>query len=108
MYFVAAPVCVAKQTGIGATLSRCRFLTKGCRWQIFVAILLTGIFSRASGNTIFRRGGAPSISNGLPTIVGIFAASVGIWVVYGAFSAVFAAVFYDRLRSTVHMAKIFD
>jgi hypothetical protein len=46
--------------------------------------------------------------NGLPTIVGIFAASVGIWVVYGAFSAVFAAVFYDRPRSTVHMAKIFD
>jgi uncharacterized membrane protein len=43
MYFVAAPVCIAEQAGVGATLSRCRFLTKGYRWQIFVAILLVGI-----------------------------------------------------------------
>src|SRR5262249_15269663 len=35
MYFVAAPVCIVERAGVGASLSRSRFLTKGHRWQIF-------------------------------------------------------------------------
>jgi hypothetical protein len=52
MYFVAAPVCIAEPVGVGAALSCCRFLTKGRRWQIFVAILVVGILDFAIGITL--------------------------------------------------------
>jgi hypothetical protein len=43
LYFVAAPACIAEQAGVGASLSRSRFLTKGHRLQIFGAAALIWI-----------------------------------------------------------------
>jgi hypothetical protein len=104
MYFVAAPVFIAEQLGIGAALSRCRFLTEGRRWQIFIAILLAGIVSRAVDTIILG-------AIGVASMLTISIVNVSIWIVFGAFSAVFAAVFYDRLRSIkdgAPNAKVFD
>jgi hypothetical protein len=101
-YFLAAPVCIAEEAGVGPALSRCLFLTRERRWQIFVAILLIGIVSLASTVIVVL-----SISNPAESIIVAFS----IWIVLGAFSAVMAAVFYDRLRlikDGVHIAKVFD
>ena len=109
MYFMAAPVCVAEQAGVGAAMSRCRFLTKGHRWQIFGTILLVSILDFAISII-----GAFVATHPAPTdqLLGVFNAAInGIWFVLGAFNAVMAAVFYDRLRLAkdgVHIAKIFD
>jgi len=109
MYFMAAPVCVAEQAGVGAAMSRCRFLTKGHCWQIFGTILLVSILDFAISII-----GAFVATHLAPTdqILGVFNAAInGIWFVLGAFNAVLAAVFYDRLRLAkdgVHIAKIFD
>jgi hypothetical protein len=107
MYFVMAPVCIAKQLGIGAALSRCRFLTKGRRRQIFVATLLAGIVSLTFNNISL---GVAFVSRGREANIAIYTAIFSIWIVFGAFSAVTAAVFYDRLRLAkdgTHLAKVF-
>jgi hypothetical protein len=104
MYFVAAPVFITEHLGIGAALSRCRFLTEGRRWQIFIAILLACTVSRAADNIILG-------VVGIASMLRISTANVSIWIVFGAFTAVFVAVFYDRLRSIndgVQIAKILD
>jgi hypothetical protein len=103
MYFVAAPVCIGEQAGVGATLSRCRFLTKGHRWQIFLAILLVGSVGSAFNNI-----GIGLIFAGS---WGAYAAILSVWIVFGAYTAVVAAVFYHSLRlakDDVHIAKVFD
>ena len=109
MYFVAAPVCIDEQIGLGTAVSRCRFLTKGHRWQIFGAFLLVSILEFATTNIGAFIAAALSPTGQLRGATStIF---YGIWSVLGAFSAVMAAVFYERLRSTkdgVHLSKIFD
>jgi hypothetical protein len=40
IFFAAIPVCVAEQPGIGKSLWRSGYLTKGYRWQIFATYLL--------------------------------------------------------------------
>jgi len=95
MYFMVAPVCVAEQAGVGAAMSRCRFLTKGHRWQIFGTILLVSILDFAISII-----GAFVATHLAPTdqLLGVINAAInGIWFVLGAFNAVMAAVFYDRL-----------
>jgi len=103
MYFVMAPVCIAEQASIGAALSRWRFLTKGHRWQIFGTILLAGSLDVAIfGGWV---SGWLTINEGQ-----------GVLVVLGAFNAVLAAVFYDRLHpirqhsfeDDTRIAKVFD
>ena len=110
MFFMVAPVCIAERVGVGAALSRCRFLTKGHRWQILVTVLLLGTIGRAIevawGAAVGGAWGAAV--GGQRAIVAFY----GIWVVFGAFNAVMAAVFYDRLRlakdGAHYFAKIFD
>jgi hypothetical protein len=105
MYFVAAPVCIAEQVGVGAILSRCRFLTKGHRWQIFgtillvaIAILLVGIVSRAINDIIWGAGDGAGVPGGWTAIIANFIGNYSTSVVIEAFYAVLAAVFYYKLR----------
>src|SRR5262249_38320415 len=101
MFFMVAPVCIAERVGVGAALSRCRFLTRGHRWQILVTILLLGTISRAIDFAWGATVGGP----------GAIVTFYGIWVVFGAFNAVMAAVFYDRLRLAedgAHIVELFD
>ncbi|MBO0756317.1 MAG: hypothetical protein J2P54_10685 [Bradyrhizobiaceae bacterium] len=112
MFFVVAPVCIAEKVGLGSVLSRCRFLTKGHRWQISVAILLVGILEFAIC-TIWAAGAEPLTPTGQGWAAYIMRYTVGdgIWFVLGAYNAVLAAVLYDKLRLAkdgVHLAEIFD
>lgn len=113
MFFEVAPICIAEQVGISAALSRYLFLTKGYRWQIFIAILLVG-FADLAMSIIWAAGSAPLTpagGEGWAVFIMRYALSDGISFVLGAFNAVMAAVFYDRLRLAedgVHIAKIFD
>jgi hypothetical protein len=105
MYFMLAPVCIAEQVGVAAALSRILFLTKEYRWKIFGATLLVVFVELVIGTII----GVAGIVD-LPIALN-FAAIGGMLGVLGAFDAVLAAVFYDRLHSIkegAHMAKIFD
>jgi hypothetical protein len=105
MYFVAAPVCIAEREGVGASLRRSRFLTKGHRWQIFGALFLVLIISLIAGGAVAGAIGAASIVGA--TTVTIFQGAVN--AVLGAFYAVMTAVFYYHLRVAkegVDLAKI--
>jgi hypothetical protein len=102
MYFVAAPVCIAERAGVGASLRRSRFLTKGHRWQIFAVYILVLILAFIVIGAVF----------GVRSIIGPSAATIfqdAVNVVFGAFIAVMSAVFYYHLRVAkegVDLAKI--
>jgi hypothetical protein len=115
MYFVAAPVCIAEREGVGGSLRRSRFLTKGHRWKIFGAFLLilvpglivVGVIAAGVFGAGFSidPGGAPMLQNvGAATV-----AQDAVAAVFGAFYAVLVAVFYYHLRVAkegVDLAKI--
>jgi hypothetical protein len=115
MYFVAAPVCIAERAGVGASLRRSRFLTKGHRWQIFGAYLLilvlgliaAGVIAAGVAGAILMIGPgewAVLRNAGVPTIL-----QNAVGALFGAFIAVLAAVFYYQLRVAkegIDLAKI--
>ena len=102
MYFVAMPVCMAERAGVGASLKRSRFLTKGHRWQIFGAYILVVILALIIVGAFV----------GARSIIGASGATIfqdAVNAVFGAFIAVLAAVFYYQLRVAkegVDLAKI--
>jgi hypothetical protein len=101
MYFVAAPVCIAERAGIGASLRRSRFLTKGHRWQIFGAFLLILILGLIAAGVIFE---AISMFGSIARIV-----QNAVQAIFATFNAVLAGVFYYQLRVAkegVDLAKI--
>jgi hypothetical protein len=103
MYFVAAQVCIAERQGIGGSLRRSRFLTKGHRWQIFGAYILVTLVGSLIGVAVTFR--AVSILG--PSGATIFQDAMS--TVFGAFYAVMAAVFYYHLRVAkegIDLAKI--
>jgi hypothetical protein len=96
MLYVAAPVCIAERAGVGDSLSRSRFLTRGHRWQIFGAVILMAIVEVVVGGVIT---GVLSLSGAVAAAS--FAAQVVSLVLqtfFVAFNAVVAAVFYYQLR----------
>lgn len=104
MYFVVTPICIAENASVGAALSRCRFLTRGTAGKSFVAILLVGVLDLAISSIWF----ADVVCNA-PEGTGW--RNNGIVAALGAFNAVLAALFFDRLRLAkdgVHLAKVFD
>lgn len=108
MLYVAAPVCLAEQAGVGASLSRSRFLTKGHRWQIFGAVLLIGIVEAVASGAItgvLSLGGAAATATS-PVLQVV---SLILQTFFVAFNAVVAAVFYYQLRVAkegIDLAKI--
>jgi hypothetical protein len=97
LYYVAAPACIAEQVGIGASLSRSRFLTEGHRLQIFGAAALIWIVwlivNLAIGSAVIARIG--------PFPMRLHALQIVSYVVpafFGAFKAVLVGVFYYQLR----------
>jgi hypothetical protein len=115
MYFVAAPVCIVEREGVGGSLRRSRFLTKGHRWKIFGALLLIIVLGLivfgmiaatvASSGLMTGPGGATMLQNaGAVTIV-----QNAVAAIFGAFIAVLVAVFYYHLRVAkegVDLAKV--
>jgi hypothetical protein len=102
MYFVVAPVCVAEKAGVGASLSRSRYLTKGCRWQIFGAFILIAILGGMSS-------GIAAVATSAVGGIGAMIVGYGVQAIFGAFGAVLAAVLYYQLRVAkegIDLAKI--
>ena len=48
-FYVAVPVCVIEQAGVGASLRRSRDLTRGSRWAIFGLLLLVSLLAALVG-----------------------------------------------------------
>jgi uncharacterized membrane protein len=97
LYYVAAPACIAEQAGVGASLSRSRFLTKGHRLQIFGAAALIWIVwvivSLAITSAVIALSGQVTTALRAIQIV-----SFGVQALLGAFNAVLVGVFYYQLR----------
>ena len=105
MYFVAAPICIVEREGVGGSLRRSRFLTKGHRWKIFGALLLI----IALGLIVFVVIAGAVVSSGLMTGPGATMLQNAVAAVFGAFYAVLVAVFYYHLRVAkegVDLAKV--
>jgi hypothetical protein len=91
MFLVSSHACVVERTGVFASLSRSRFLTKGHRWQVFGLFLLmtiVAIISSLIARTIFASTG-PS---------GSLIASQLFAAIVGAFNGVLLSVLYFQLR----------
>ena len=113
LYYVAAPACVAEQAGVGASLSRSRYLTKGHRLQIFGAAALIFIVNVA----ITSATASAVIALGAQATTALRAVQIASFVaqaVFGAFNAVLVGVFYYQLRVTKDgvdidkIASVFD
>jgi hypothetical protein len=94
MYYVAAPVCIAEQVGVRASLSRSRFLTKGHRLQILGAITLIVVVDAIADSAIAVVFGLNGEGTWPPALIVSFV----LEAFSAAFSAVVAAVFYYELR----------
>jgi hypothetical protein len=112
IWFAAAPVCMAEQVGIRASLSRGRFLTKGYRWQIFgafVLIVIVDVFISVMARMVVTQIGTDAglIGGDVERLV----ASYIVQTAFLAFVAVVAAVFYQQLRVAKggsDVASVFD
>jgi hypothetical protein len=108
MYAVAIPVCVVERVGVGASMGRSTFLTKGNRWRIFGIFALVMIAGGLIGVVL----GALAAFVGGVTLAGI----VGYLVesAAGAFGAVISGVLYHELRAAKEgvdidrIAAVFD
>jgi len=113
IFFLAVPVCVAEQAGIGTSLWRSRFLTKGHRWQIFGTIFLIralyiAVNAEANVAALSMRGYTGRL---IADYVMEIAVSWIVEAIFIAFLSVVAAVFYYELRVAkegVGAAKIAD
>jgi hypothetical protein len=91
MLYVSVPACVAERTGVFASMSRSRFLTKGYRWQVFGTILLIAIVALGLVVTV-----GLALSTIGPAALQISQLAAG--AVIGAFGGVVNGVFYYELR----------
>ena len=92
MFAVAIPVCVAERAGVGASMKRSAFLTKGNRWRIFAITLLVAFA------TSFVVGFIVAF---LARLEGAMVAALVRYpmvATLGAFNAVVAGVLYHQLR----------
>ena len=92
VYAVAIPVCVAERLGVGASMTRSGFLTRGNRWRIFGILLLVGIVTIV--DLLPLRAVAAFVGGlRLEQVVAYL-----IEAAAGAFNAVVAGVLYYQLR----------
>jgi hypothetical protein len=108
IFFVAAPVCVAERAGVGKSLARSWFLTKGYRWRIFGTFMLilvpdiaVSAAARAAGIWMHTYVGRLIAEH-----VVLIAASWVVETVFVAFFSVVTAVFYYELRAAKDGAKV--
>jgi len=93
MWYAASAVCVVEKEGIGSSLSRSSWLTKGYRWKIFALILIVGIAGAIVG----------AIVGGVGAAVGGFwiarLVSLVVQLYANAFGSVLIALTYYSLRA---------
>lgn len=101
LYYVAAPACVAEDAGVGASLSRSRYLTKGHRLQIFGAAALIFVLWLIVNVAITSATAGAVIALGAQATTALRAVQIVSFVAqafFGAFNAVLVGVFYYQLR----------
>jgi len=106
MWYVSLPACITEHIGVGASMSRSRFLTRGYRWQVLGTNLLIGtvgasllVFIPSTPSGIAQGGGQ----------VWQFSSYAIVDALYG----VVACVFYYELRLAkegvdLKIAGVFD
>jgi hypothetical protein len=112
MLWVAVPVSVVENAGVGAALSHSRELTAGYRWHIFGILFILGLFNKAVTKVleIVMLGSGTSFD----TIRTFLLLAVIVGALIGTLSAVANAVAYHDLRvakegvSADDLAKVFD
>jgi MFS family permease len=92
MFYVAIPACVAERLGVGDSMKRSAFLTKGNRWRIFGIVLIVILATMIVGGLV---GVLVALVGGV-TLVDI--ALYPIQAIAGAFGAVVVGVLYYQLR----------
>jgi hypothetical protein len=95
------PVCVAEQAGIGKSLRRSRFLTKGYRWQILATLVLIRVTYMAANIAVDTGALSMRGHTGSPIADDVVEAAAA-WIVetlFIAFLSVVTAVFYYELRA---------
>ena len=105
---VVGPAIVAERLGAGAGMRRSSELTKGRRWSVFGAILVTGLCINVISYILTHVLG-PMLGQGLNGILSIVVTMVGV-----GFQGVLVAVIYFQLRvekegaSLDEIARVFD
>jgi hypothetical protein len=102
IFFVATPVCVVEQAGIGRSLWRSMFLTKDYRWTIFGAFILILVPDIAVSAAASIAPNWMRVHTEGPIAFIFFLDSAASWVVetvFVAFLSVVTAVFYYELRA---------
>ncbi len=91
-WYLAAAVCVVEQKGPLGSLDRSTELTKGNRWKLFAAVLITLIVGAAVEGLI-------ALLFDFPITSVVVVAVDGVWQGIGAgFGSVLTVVFYHDLR----------
>ncbi len=52
MWYVTVPIAVVERAGVGGSMTRSQFLTKGNRWLIFALVLVLGVIGGVVGGVI--------------------------------------------------------
>jgi len=112
MLWVAVPVAVVEQPGVGASLKRSAELTKGSRWQVFGVILVLGVINWLIGYLLYSAfiKDATSIAD----VKTFMIVALLISIMLGALQAVASAVGYYDLRQSKEgvgieeLAKVFE
>ena len=104
MLYVAVPVSVVENPGVGGSLSRSAFLTKGHRWGIFGIMIIVGIVSAALG-FVLESALVDKVTMGSTEVINpddwklyVFV-NIGVQIVVGALGAVIGATAYVSLRN---------
>jgi hypothetical protein len=109
VYAVALTTCVAERAGVGASMRRSAYLTKGNRWRIFGIQLLVIAFTTIAGLLVglavgfgvgFLAGLVGGANVSLPLLQGLIQALARypVQVIAGGFNAVAGGVLYYKLR----------
>jgi hypothetical protein len=109
IYAVALSVCVAERAGVGASMRRSAYLTKGNRWRVFgiqlliivVSMIAVVLFSLAVGvgfGFLVGRIGGYNVTTPLALGLVQVLARYPVQVITGGFNAVAGGVLYYKLR----------
>ena len=112
MLWVAVPVAVVEQPGVGASLKRSAELTKGSRWHVFGVIFCLGVIDNIVDKVLASSFIDPPSSM---TDVKVYMFLIVIFsILLGSLGAVASAVGYHDLRESKEgvgieeLAKVFD
>lgn len=104
VWSLAVPACVAERTGVFASLSRSRRLTRGHRWLVFAAVIPLLAVTVAVAITV-KLGELNAGPHDVRGLAAMPITQLGILSLAAAFAAVLKAVVYWQLRTAKEGAE---